>query len=112
MSALALLDLAAVFVFGLSGAFAASRAQLDIVGFVFLASLTALGGGTTRDVLLDRTVFWIDRPDYLATAAASALLIYVTAHLVEAVSPGCAGSTRWPFRRASAWRSTQAPPGR
>ena len=83
MSALALLDLSAVFVFGLSGAFAASRAQLDIVGFVFLASLTALGGGTTRDVLLDRTVFWIDRPDYLATAAAAALLIYVTAHLVE-----------------------------
>ncbi|MEO1470974.1 MAG: TRIC cation channel family protein, partial [Pseudomonadota bacterium] len=41
-----LLDFAAVFVFALTGGLVASRAQLDIVGFAFVATLTAVGGGT------------------------------------------------------------------
>lgn len=83
MSVVAVLDAAAVFVFALSGALAASRAQLDIVGFLFFAALTAVGGGTVRDLLLDRTPFWIDRPAYLLIAAVAAVLIFFTAHLVE-----------------------------
>ncbi|KAF0675532.1 trimeric intracellular cation channel family protein [Profundibacterium mesophilum] len=84
MSAAPLLDYAAVWVFALTGALTASRAQLDIVGFIFLAGLTALGGGTMRDLLLDRdTVFWIGQPGYLAVACTAALLIFFTAHLVE-----------------------------
>jgi ribonuclease HI len=43
MTLVVLLDYAAVFVFALTGALVASRAQLDIVGFVFLACLTATG---------------------------------------------------------------------
>ncbi|ETX26922.1 hypothetical protein RISW2_17355 [Roseivivax isoporae LMG 25204] len=46
MSLLALLDHTAVLVFALSGGLVASRAQLDIVGFAFLACLTGMGGGT------------------------------------------------------------------
>ena len=42
MTLLAALDYLSVFVFALSGALAASRAQLDIVGFLFIASLTPL----------------------------------------------------------------------
>lgn len=84
MSALVLIDLAAVFVFALTGALVASRAQLDIVGFIFLACLTATGGGTVRDLLLDRNpVFWVGTPAYLGVAAAAAVLIFFTAHLVE-----------------------------
>ena len=84
MTAAALLDPAAVFVFALTGALAASRAQLDIVGFLFFAALTAVGGGTVRDLLLDRNpVFWIARPENLAIAAAAAVLVFFTAHLVE-----------------------------
>ena len=49
-----MLDYASVIIFALTGALVASRAQLDIVGFAFLACLTAVGGGTVRDVLLDR----------------------------------------------------------
>ena len=57
------LDYASVFVFALTGALVASRAQLDIIGFAFVASLTAVGGGTLRDVLLNRDpVFWIAQP--------------------------------------------------
>lgn len=54
MSVLGILDLSAVFVFALTGALVASRAQLDIIGFLFIGCLTAVGGGTVRDLLLDR----------------------------------------------------------
>ncbi|WP_099826661.1 trimeric intracellular cation channel family protein [Oceaniglobus indicus] len=78
------LDFAAVFVFALTGALSASRAQLDIVGFFVLSGLTAVGGGTLRDLLLNRDpVFWIGRPEYLAVIALAAAVIYFTAHLVE-----------------------------
>ena len=78
------LDAASVFVFALTGALAASRAQLDVVGFVFFAGLTAVGGGTVRDLLLDRNpVFWMDAPWLLGVATAAALLVFFTAHLVE-----------------------------
>ncbi|MBF9030791.1 trimeric intracellular cation channel family protein [Rhodobacterales bacterium HKCCE3408] len=78
------LDYAAVVVFAATGALAASRAQLDIVGFFFLAGLTAVGGGTVRDLLLDRNpVFWIADPTHLGLAAAVAVLVFFTAHLFE-----------------------------
>lgn len=77
------LDIAAVAIFALTGALAASRSQLDIVGFVFVAALTALGGGTTRDVILDRPPLWVSDPLYLGVAAAAAVLVFFTAHRVE-----------------------------
>ena len=84
MTALDLLDYGSVLIFALTGALVASRAQLDIVGFAFLAALTGVGGGTTRDVLLDRNpVFWIGNPNYILISSAAALLIFFTAHLVE-----------------------------
>ncbi|MBD3676884.1 MAG: trimeric intracellular cation channel family protein [Rhodobacteraceae bacterium] len=84
MSATGLLDLAAVFVFALSGGLAASRAQLDIVGFIFVAALTAVGGGTVRDVLLDRDqVFWVAEPRYVLAASVAAVLVFFTAHIFE-----------------------------
>ncbi len=84
MTFVVLLDYAAVFVFALTGALVASRAQLDIVGFVFLACLTATGGGTLRDLILARDpVFWVREPAILIVAAAAAVLIFFTAHLAE-----------------------------
>lgn len=84
MSALSLLDYASVAVFALTGALAASRAQLDLVGFAFIACLTAVGGGTLRDLLLDRNpLFWIAQPTYIAVAAGAALIVFFTAHLFE-----------------------------
>lgn len=84
MTLLAMLDYASVAVFALTGALVASRAQLDIVGFAFIACLTAVGGGTVRDVLLDRNpIFWIAQPTYIAVACAAAILVFFTAHLFE-----------------------------
>ena len=66
MTLLYLLDIAAVAVFALTGALVASRSQLDIVGFIFVACLTAVGGGTIRDVLLDRRpLFWVQNQEYV-----------------------------------------------
>ena len=84
MTLLTLLDAASVFVFALTGALVASRAQLDIVGFVFVAALTAVGGGTVRDVLLDRVpVFWIANPGYIGIATAAAVMVFFGAHRLE-----------------------------
>jgi len=49
-----------VVAFALSGILAATRARFDVVGVTVVAMLTALGGGTLRDLLLDRQpFFWI-----------------------------------------------------
>ena len=79
------LDYASVAVFALTGALVASRAQLDIVGFIFIACLTAVGGGTLRDVILDRPGFWIADPAILLVAAIAAVLVFLTAHLLESL---------------------------
>ncbi len=84
MTLLAFLDYASVFIFALTGALVASRAQLDIVGFAFIACLTAVGGGTLRDVLLDRNpIFWIANPTYIGVACTAALIVFFTAHLFD-----------------------------
>ena len=63
--------------FAASGALAAVRRNLDIVGIVFLAATTALGGGMIRDVLVGNTppTAFTDLR-YLAAAAATGLLIF------------------------------------
>jgi uncharacterized membrane protein YeiH len=83
MTLLDALDYASVLVFALTGALAASRSQLDIVGFIFIACLTAVGGGTIRDAILNREVFWVADPVVLAVAAVAAVLVFFTAHLME-----------------------------
>lgn len=82
MTLLSFLDYASVIVFAITGALVASRAQLDLVGFAFIACLTAVGGGTVRDLLLDRNpVFWIAQPSYLGAAGLAAVILFFTAHL-------------------------------
>ncbi|MGR6432525.1 trimeric intracellular cation channel family protein [Rhizobium sp. PAMB 3174] len=84
MPLLQIFDYAGVAVFAATGALAASRKQLDIVGFLFLACVTGIGGGTLRDIILgSRPIFWVENPSYILVCVAVALLIYFTAHLVE-----------------------------
>ena len=49
-------------VFAMSGALAAGRHRMDIVGFALLGTITGIGGGTLRDLLLGRTVWWTQDP--------------------------------------------------
>lgn len=77
-------NFAGVFVFALTGALAASRKQLDIIGFIFLANITGIGGGTLRDLVLgDSPVFWVKEPLFLLAGTIAAVIVYFTAHLVE-----------------------------
>jgi uncharacterized membrane protein YeiH len=61
-----LMEAAATFAFALSGLFAAARKELDAVGVCVVAGLAAFGGGTLRDVLLDRRpFFWVEHSIYV-----------------------------------------------
>ena len=69
------LDLVGVAVFAIGGAMAAMAAHLDLLGVLVLASITAVGGGTVRDLLLDRhPVFWIQDATPLVVIVASTVL--------------------------------------
>ncbi len=83
MSLLDVLDYCGVAVFAATGALSASRKQLDLIGFLFLAAVTGIGGGTLRDVVLGQTpVFWVREPIYILVCVTVAILVYLTAHLV------------------------------
>jgi len=78
------LDLVGVAVFATSGALKASQKRMDVFGFVLIASVTGIGGGTLRDLLLGiRPVFWITRTEYLAVCAVIAVAIFFVAHRLK-----------------------------
>lgn len=84
MSFLAYLDYVGVALFAATGALAASRKQLDLIGFFFFATATGIGGGTIRDIVLGRVpVFWVLNPVYIVVCCAVALVVFFTAHLFE-----------------------------
>lgn len=70
------IGLAAVAVSALTGVLDAGRKQMDLVGAVMVGTATALGGGTVRDVLLQRPVFWITDQSYLMVAFATAVAVF------------------------------------
>ena len=71
------LELLGVAVFAVSGVLAAGRKGLDVVGVAVIAIVTAVGGGTLRDLLLDRhPTFWIADTTYLwVTLGATAVTL-------------------------------------
>ena len=73
---LSLADFVGVTVFAASGALAAARKSMDIFGFVVIALITAVGGGTLRDLILDTPVFWIERNSYIVLAVAAAIVVF------------------------------------
>ncbi|GHF52563.1 trimeric intracellular cation channel family protein [Seohaeicola zhoushanensis] len=83
MNVVEFFDYAGVALFSATGALAASRKQLDILGFVFLGAVTGIGGGTVRDLVLGVPVFWVVRPDYIIVCAIASVVLYFTAHFAE-----------------------------
>lgn len=71
------LDIFGIIVFALSGALMAGRYKLDPFGVVVLACVTAVGGGTIRDTILQTPVFWVVKPYYLYVILATALLTII-----------------------------------
>ena len=69
------LDLFGTAVFAISGAWVACRKDMDIFGAMVLAFVTAVGGGTIRDLLLGATpVFWFQDTLYITVIFASTML--------------------------------------
>jgi uncharacterized membrane protein YeiH len=63
-------------VFAVSGALTAARYKMDILGFVMIGAITGIGGGTTRDLLLGRTVWWTQDPVELILVIGASLITY------------------------------------
>jgi uncharacterized membrane protein YeiH len=63
-------------VFAISGALTAARYRMDVLGFVLIGTITGIGGGTTRDLLLGRTVWWTQDPLELILCVAASLLTF------------------------------------
>ncbi len=70
------LDLLGTVVFAFTGLLAASRKQLDLFGAIVIAMVTAIGGGTLRDVILGQPVFWLTQPVYIYVIVLSALFMF------------------------------------
>src|SRR5512136_3279632 len=69
------LDLMGVAVFAVSGVLAARSRGLDLLGVIVIAAITAIGGGTLRDLLLNRyPIFWVTDARYLTVIIVTALL--------------------------------------
>ena len=65
MSVITILDYIGVLVFAISGILAASGKKLDLFGGFIIAFVTALGGGTLRDLLLNVDIGWIEHTNYI-----------------------------------------------
>ncbi|QBZ83198.1 membrane protein [Hydrogenovibrio crunogenus] len=77
------LDLLGTVVFAMTGLLAASRKQLDLFGAIVIAMVTAVGGGTLRDLILDQPVFWVEHNIYIYVVVFSTLFLFFYARIKE-----------------------------
>lgn len=77
-------DFLAIGLFAASGALVAARKRLDPVGFILIGCVTGFGGGTVRDLLINRTpVFWLGEPGLIAIALGASLAVFFVAPWVQ-----------------------------
>ena len=77
------LDMLAAVSFAVSGALVASRKGLDVLGFMWLAVITGIGGGTVRDLVLGVPVFWVVDPAHVVACLLTATIMFFIAPHVE-----------------------------
>lgn len=81
------LDYFGVAVFAISGALVAARKGMDWMGFAILATVTGIGGGTLRDLLLNRPVYWLVHWEYIVICLVAALAtFYLIRHVQRRLS--------------------------
>ncbi|MGZ8281774.1 MAG: trimeric intracellular cation channel family protein [Allosphingosinicella sp.] len=71
------LDLAGIAVFALSGALLAAQHRQTLVTFMFFATVTGVGGGTVRDLLIGAPVFWVHENATLLICFIAALVVWL-----------------------------------
>ncbi|WP_433765344.1 trimeric intracellular cation channel family protein [Pseudomonas putida] len=69
-------EMLGIAVFSITGVLAIKKADVDLFGAVVLGIITAIGGGTLRDLLLDLPMFWIADFNYIWVALFAALLAF------------------------------------
>jgi len=80
------ITLVAVIVSSVSAVLKAGFKQLDLFGVIIIAIATGLGGGSLRDLLLDREVFWIRDQIFFIASLVSAIVIFLAARMIK-ISP-------------------------
>ena len=86
-AAITWLNLAATFVFGVSGGLAAVRARLDLFGVLVLAAVVGLAGGITRDVLIGVPPSTFRDGRYLAAVALAGVVCFFAGRTIERLRP-------------------------
>lgn len=80
------ITLFAVIVSSASAVLKAGFKQFDLFGVIIIAIVTGLGGGSLRDILLDREVFWIQDQIFFIASLSSAIMVFLAARLTS-ISP-------------------------
>jgi uncharacterized membrane protein YeiH len=80
-------DCLGVFVFAVSGGIVAVRKDMDLLGAIVLGLVTAVGGGTLRDLVLGVPVFWLADQLALALGVAGALAAFLLYRRLEGLKP-------------------------
>lgn len=73
---LRVLDYFGVVVFAISGALTAARKGMDLVGFALIGTVTGIGGGTLRDLLLNKPVYWLTDWEYVLMTVLAAWAVF------------------------------------
>lgn len=81
-------ELAGTAVFAATGVLAVARRGLDVVGALTLGLVTAVGGGTIRDLLIRHPIFWFENFDYVWAALAGALVTFALSTVVRTLHRG------------------------
>jgi uncharacterized membrane protein YeiH len=76
-------DILAAVVFAVSGSLVASRKGMDVMGFMWFAVITGVGGGTVRDLILNLPVFWVQNPAHVSACLVTAVVMHFVAPRVE-----------------------------
>jgi uncharacterized membrane protein YeiH len=72
-------------VFAATGAIVAAHKKMDVIGFAMLATVTGIGGGTLRDLLLGLApVFWVRQPQALLVCFVVGCLVFFSAKIRNA----------------------------
>ncbi len=90
----------------MTGALAAGRRRMDTFGVIIIATATAIGGGSVRDILLGHyPLGWVKHPEYVIIVATAAVLTTIVAPVMPYLRKLFPVLTRWGWWFLYYWRS-------
>ncbi len=90
----------------MTGALAAGRRRMDTFGVIIIATATAIGGGSVRDILLGHyPLGWVKHPEYVIIVATAAVLTTIVAPSCPIYASFSRYLTRWGWWFLYYWRS-------